>query len=324
MRPECIARLLKAAKFPAGESAPDETKYTTWRMQADLICQGRFAELREWQLSELKSGSVRPVVEDRSVVEEDVPFYVSAKYALLLSLALLLLALVARHFINVNGKCGPTIEIFTETVVQQEPLTLDADELFEYKQPDIRKELRSKIKSSLINFFKNYHDITINRIEAHTDPIGRTDENKKLAEGRAHAIQSLLSEVVNDGAIHDKLKGEFSPKIDGPGPGTEDADYKIWDECFEEDYIGTPGNLIKSDERPLQDLNDGTRSWCSKSPAHIESGPYPACASIKLPRGNAERTARIADHFRDIVGCLAPMRHVVVNYQAVHDVGATQ
>jgi outer membrane protein OmpA-like peptidoglycan-associated protein len=290
-------------------------------MQADLICQGRFTELREWQLSELQRLSVRTTVDDPGIAERSVHFLASTKYPIAMSIALLLLALVSHYYIERSGKCGPEIVFIEPPTPPPAVLTLNADELFAYDKSDIRPELRQKIKSDLIAFFKDYHDITFNSIKAHTDPIHTVDYNRSLAAARAQEVRGLLSEVANDKTIHDKLKDGFSPTMGGGGPGNDTADHDIWNACFDEYYIGNAKHPIRSGERPLQDLKDGTRTLCSKSGPVGEGGTYPACQHDSLPRAKAtaEQTARTADNFRAMVECLAPMRHVVVTYEAVHN-----
>jgi hypothetical protein len=100
---------------------------------------------------------------------------------------------------------------------------------------------------------------------------------------------------------------------DGPSKG----DHAIWRACFEEYFLRV------TNDRPLVDLdpsdNPEGRVPCSRADVNTGSdGRFPACARLMLP----ERKEKVppgyplaADRLREMTACLAPMRHVLIEFK---------
>jgi len=326
MRPECVERLLNKAPFPAGESVPTHTMYSTWPMQADLICKGEFSTLREWQFGRLDSrpadsGDTTPPGDKKSWTWSD-----SDRRVLLLTLVLLAISFLFQYF--ARNRCASNVK--EKVVVKcidckaRQPLKLSADQLFEYDKPDIRPAHRAIVKAQLIDYFKDYNDITITGISAHTDPIGTDEHNRWLADQRAKEVVKIFQEVAAQESVHKHFKPETTISNDvirneeSPlGPGRED--YPIWRECFTTYFVGSTARILDED-RALTDLPGQGRTPCSMATSEVgkDDGKYPACARKPLPRpgDTAKHTAFIGRQFTEIVECLAPMRHVLVGFTA--------
>jgi outer membrane protein OmpA-like peptidoglycan-associated protein len=312
---DCIARLLEKGTFPPGESAPDETKYSTWPLQAKLICQGKFAELREWQSARLRETRKRDINNSPPAGERLWSMSRLDRCLLFLALGLLLLALLSRYFAIEQHWCSAGTP--GTPPVRAVVLKLSSDQLFEYDKSAITGAHRDIISTQLVNYFRHFQEVKINSISAHTDPIGTNEKNRSLARDRANAVLGLLLKDVASGGINISTSDDFKKNLDSDwGPGRED--YPIWRQCFQSYYIGIP-NRIPPADRPLLNLPDQGRILCSM--ATIETGAndglYPACRRIPvLPNGSAKHTAEVAEGFRQMAECLAPMRHVTIQFTA--------
>jgi outer membrane protein OmpA-like peptidoglycan-associated protein len=326
MRKECIARFLKGATFLPGETAPEEAQYATWPMQADLICQGKFESLLTWQRAELRKESSAATGDDRSANDNAKQWSNTDTYAALAVAGLLVVALISFYLAKTHhwcGSCAPPICPPTTPSPIPHELRLSSDLLFEFNGSKIEGEHRAYAVRLLKNAFKDFAKVEFTGISAHTDPIGTLEHNKELSTDRAESVRSLLEDVVKDPERPKSLADSIDPKLIKPDEGAvaEDDDRQIWRECFAEYYLGNQFPIAKFD-KPLLDLPTTklTADQLACSQASIDTGtkdPYPGCARLDHPIGNAQHTYEVSERFRQIVECLAPMRHVLIRFRAL-------
>lgn len=335
MRKECIAKFLKNAHFPPHEIPPDETQYSTWPMQADLICQGKFASLREWQSAELVKravGAEEPTAEHKSRTRRSP----DDMFLLLVFIGLLIAATLCGYMASTHHWCGtcvahpcppPPICSTCPDSTRDIELTVSSDVLFDFKEAKIQGDARRKRAIELLsNAFKDFERVNFYGVSAHTDPIGTISSNKNLAYKRAQDILSLLDLVNKDPArktplTDQKLDENLIDSRLGLGADADTEDRQIWRECFSEYYLGKE-KPISAFDKPLLDLppDSLTTDQLSCSKASIDTGandPYPGCARPQGPIGNARHTYEVGERFRQIVECLAPMRHVLIKFRVL-------
>jgi outer membrane protein OmpA-like peptidoglycan-associated protein len=327
MRKECIARFLKDATFLPGEAPPEETQYATWPMQADLICQGKFESLREWQRAEMSKGPNAAEGAERSFHDGRTQWSRTDTYSLIAIGGLLLAALLSFYLAKTHDWCGTYVPPITCPPPPPPPtvheLRLSSDVLFGFNEPTIRGDAHRAYAVKLLkDAFKDFAKVEFTGVSAHTDPIGSLEENRRLANQRAQDVRGLLQVVIND---PERPKSLADQKIDetlitaDEGAVTEDR--SIWRACWGKYYLGNESPIPKLD-KPLLDLPPAllTAHQLSCSKASIDTGttdPYPGCARLDHAIGNAQHTYEVGERFRQIVECLAPMRHVLIRFRAL-------
>jgi hypothetical protein len=340
MTAKCIAVRLAGASFPPGESPPPRERFGTWPEQARLLCAGELEQLRVWQqelVRELGGPSpavVAPAPSDAGEAER--PRYPLRWLALMLLLLLgSLLAFVAARQLD---QCwcppqplddGPPVRPVPVTPTPTPcptptpagtptgtTLSMSTDLLFDFNRREPYSDLHlGKMQAALAELFGQFEGIEIKSIQAHTDPIGGTTENKALGDARARFIRDLVERVRLDPQHAGRFKGTPLPDP-VPSDGPSHGDSTIWEECFERYYRANP-------DKPLVDLrrqsNQDGRPLCSQATA--VTGPdvaFPACARLPTlpPRGMSTAAyARSAENFRELAACLAPMRHVLIRIE---------
>ena len=318
MTAEGIGRRLERFPFPPLEARPTADRYATWPDQARLLCAGKLDELkalREKLVDELgPPGDPSPPASAR---EDDNDSAAAARFGWLFWLVLafgallLLAALLAGWIASRSPVCGCS----KDPGPGIETVNLSADLLFDFKMSQPRSDVhRAKIVSDLRGLFHDFHGIRIVAVAAHTDPIGGTQDNQALGRARAATIRHLIADLIN----HKERDGQFAgdplpPDQVTDGPGRDDAPF--WRTCFTQYQLNVP-----KAQRPLVDLrpskNTDHRVPCSQAGAS-DPYPYAACARPDVPnprqrpgRGYAQR----AENLRELTACLAPMRHVQIQF----------
>lgn len=300
---------LARASFPADESPPISDQYATWPEQARLLCAGELVQLRALQLELAKQlgepVEANPEVRDERRFERDRP-----DLLWLLLMALLLLASLASYIAASRSQacdCEAPPPITRPPRARVTILPMSTDFLFDFNLRDSYSRVHEqRTLQALSVLFNQFDGITIKSIEAHTDPIGKTETNKKLANDRAQFIHDLVARVIADSKFRDRFKpGELPPPEPSDGPSSNDR--AIWEECFNKFYRAVP-------DKPLSNLSDGSRPACSQPIAVTgEKVLYPACSRLTRTRSmSAAAYARSAENFRKLTACLAPMRHVLI------------
>ena len=321
---DCIAQLLAKADF-VDERLPSKDEYRSWPKQAEMLCAGEFAKLREWQREQ--SGPNDSYVDGSSALPH--PLLLTACFLALLALALLIASL-ALGWCRSCPVCDtvptvqtvptvPTVPVVTSTprVVEEEIAT---DLLFEFNRAEPYSDHHAnELDEQLVELFRPYGRITVQRIVAHTDPVGGDALNTELARRRGEYIRQRISALARD----DRLAGRFlSPEIPADAvvaQGASTEDHRFWQACFTDYYLSRP------QARPLEDLRPSLaqgRPSCSASNALSGSrdhGPYPGCRRLLSQDAgsvSAQRFFPRLENFRELSACLAPMRHVLVRFQA--------
>lgn len=321
MTAEAIGRRLDRFPFPAEEPRPSADRYATWPGQAALLCAGKLDELEALQETLVdKWGAPSALLPSAPNKDEDgaaAPGLGRLFWQLLALGALLLLAaLLAGWIASRSAACDCDVPPVPGDGPTVETANLSADLLFDYKMSQPRSDAhRAKIVADLRGLFHEFDGIRIVGVAAHTDPIGSTKDNRTLGQARASTIRGLIAGII----AQPEREGQFAPDPMPPdqapdGPGREDAPY--WKTCFTQYQLNIPKL-----ERPLINLNPlkntDNRVSCSNASADVV---YPACARPDVPkfgqrlgRGYAQR----AENLRELTGCLAPMRHVLIRFSYV-------
>lgn len=101
--------------------------------------------------------------------------------------------------------------------MEGDTVTLLSDVFFETNKWDINPKMRAELK--ILGDFLRSNSFKI-ELSGHTDKIGNPDENKKLSERRAEAVQQLLIDVgVPAERISAKGYGETQPICNDDSPG---------------------------------------------------------------------------------------------------------
>ena len=330
MRPECIGRLLDRFSFPSWEERPSPAMYSTWSEQARLLCSGRKDLLAEYQ-AKLKAthgdpgaerarecGTGQNVGGDNAGSVGNQTLRYAVALATLLVLLAILTSLIAR---NLDAcRCTPII-LEGQTVYVPVPngiktANLSADLIFDFNMWEPRSPVhRDKLQADLRSLLREFDGIRVRAVVAHTDPIGSTVDNRLLGQRRAASIRQLLAEIVQNPERPGKqfAADPLPPDQATDGPSGDDTDAAFWRACFDQYYLRVPVAY-----RPLVDLarkkNSDNRVPCSQAGT---GDTYPACARPAVPgpgirpsRGYAQR----AEALRELTACIAPMRHVLIQF----------
>ena len=327
MTPEAIGRRLTRFRFPPQEALPSAAQYATWPDQARLLCAGKLDDLkglREKLTKELGPPNqvLSPVPareDDREVVAVRRPggfFWLALALGALLLLAALLAGWIAGH--SSACACKPTVIDRSVTITPTvTTASLSTDLVFDFKMSQPRPGAHTdKLVSDLRQLFQSFGGIRITGVSAHTDPIGGTTDNQVLAKARATAIGGLIVGIIAQPDRPGQFVSDKVPIEQADGPGQVPADARFWDFCFTKYYL----NVHEAQQQPLVDLrpskNTDHRVPCSQV-SKAGGYPYPACAVPDVPgpghrpqRGYAQR----AENLRELTTCLAPMRHVLINF----------
>lgn len=335
MSVESIERRLNRAKFSDSDRRPTPEQYASWPEQARLLCAGSRDELEALQRSlKEKFGLPVPEAKPEAPLDRDPAERRALARLIALTLAFLFLSLlswwIAAPCKNIAApyKCpdppvvttvppvkGPTIVLVVSMV------ELSSDLVFDYNTYEpISPAHRDKLKTQLAKLFSQFYDIQIISIQGHTDPIGATADNQLLGERRAQFIGKLIKEIMD---AHVR-KGQFSDlkvPVKTTGNGPHGSDFAIWSACFREFNL-RPQEDQRS--RPLVNLppkKKDNRVQCDEADADTgaNGAPYPACARAPIPKpGSAlnRNYAYRAERVREMIACLAPMRHVEINFKS--------
>lgn len=314
MSTAAIMRRLAWAELPEGESVPSRAQIETWPKQARLICAGSWEQLRVYQ-EELIAKGEAPVLRayarfNPATVRAGAYDFLLALFVVLLLLGLLTWVL-SRHFGWCDGPEPGCEVVSTLPDPGTSTLTLSTDTLFDYNRAKpISDEHEARLAASIGAYMSQFGGVRILRISAHTDPIGGAAKNRELAVARAAYVEGMLQRLAQSPKFGPIFKANAPPATvaNSEGPGAEDAD--IWRACASRFQYGP-----EKADRPLVDLsavlNTDQRPLCSKSgPDSGTGGRYPACAR---PDGPFKPVA--AENFRELTACLAPMRHVLVEFE---------
>lgn len=216
-------------------------------------------------------------------------------------------------------------------ITEEEPVVLVRDKkevstdlIFDYNQDQsYSDEHKRKMDRQLADLFGDYDEIEIIRIVAHTDPVGSTERNLGLARRRGDFIRDSLARVAQSPQLKSKFQKDVAPVgiVYPHGPSGEDSPY--WRACYARFYSADPA------KRPLEQLDRalvGNRPACSAaSPDMGKDGIYPACRGLRpsdAGRMSGPRFWQRMENFREMAACLAPMRHVVVQFNRARIVSA--
>jgi len=322
MSDENIERRLKRGRFTDKDPMPTPERYGSWRQQATLLCAGRYAELAQLQRDLIAKYGAPPVPPQALPVAPaparqergDLPRFLA------LMLAFLLLALVAYV---VAGRCKPppapvcpekqTCPVVPVPTVST--IELSSDMLFDYnKDRPISDAHERNAKAQLRDLLAQHEHIEILSIEGHTDPIGSTSFNRSLGARRAAYVGTLLAALM-PGHAGGKAPQELASAA-GSGPNRDD--FEIWRACYAAYF--QPG-VAKQGWRPLDNLpaslNDG-RIPCRQATLETgrEDGRYPACRRAPSDGTAPKDYAQRAERLRELIACLAPMRHVKIRFRS--------
>lgn len=332
MTPECIGELLERSPVDDPFARPSREKYSTWPIQANLWCAGDLDGLRDYQSKLI--ASVGP--DDSAPTEPAPPPSRSGPrrrgphWLLLCALTLALLALLLSAVAGLSWRCCERSgSVPNPPVVGGEiekryvgAYRLQMDTLFEfnsYRETTDEHFVRSK--AYLSRYLDSFEGIRIESVNAHADPIGETRANQALAVQRAAFLRDMIRQVADES----RRPGQFASTVlpaPAESPGPAPADREIWRACYDKFYLHS---LFQDGLTPLEDLSASKREGrpaCSQGTA-IGAAGYAACARIAVPKPGARVPAGYAtraERFREMAGCLAPMRYayVVFSFTGLH------
>ena len=322
MSPPCIARLLYS-RLPDAHR-PTNNQIATWPIQADLICRGRYEELRIYQ------GTFN---EDHGPDETPAPPPDSRHQRQLLiswiGLLLIILSLILFYLAKNLGWCSSPVVCATACPPPipshvEQTVTLNANWIFQYNTAfEYTPAHKATLDVALNEVFKGRRDIKISRIVAHNDPIGSDAFNRNLATARGEYVWQAIEALAQTPAMRGRfLLQKTAPVVLGTDNAVSgsDEDSRYWKACYERFYTSD------SRSRPFEELDKklaGTRPPCSAGAAitsHDGTIFYPACRA-PVPNDVRRTVPRVVfqklDRFQDLTACLAPMRHVLITFTSV-------
>lgn len=316
MHPGRIWAMLATAQEANETDHPSRTLVDTWPQQAAMLWAGDIQGLQTWQRAWLARMTTPP---SAPPPQAGTPYPMHERVRLRkwrngwLLAALLLLMLSLLSFLSVGANCAGKHD--TPCSAQ---LILSTDMLFGYNESSPQGHAAmAKEYGRLYRLFGAFRKVELLALEGHTDPIGSTEENRRLGRDRTATVQRMITRLVAEPALSANFKSSFVPPVPADaGPHT--ADIGIWTHCFSEYHLA----LSNKDFAPLRNLrreaNPDNRPDCDTAIAALSpSGQFPACGS-PYDKTIAESSiiyALRADNFRKLTACLAPMRYVAIKFR---------
>ena len=318
-----IARRLFKRAFPAQEAYPLPWQYATWPKQAQLIFDCEFGALHEYQDSlreqerkKTETGSSPPQAGPSSTAS-DTATETNADWVSLALLAILALAtLIALLLASNNQWCAPA----ACPVALQPPskvrflIELPAEQLFDYKLGIIQPEAnRSKVKSDWKRIFSRYETIKVQRIVAKTDPIGGSSYNARLVKARQADVLAMLNE------IRTEVPGQSGPDSFVVEGATNDSttaieqfQNDIWSQCKRRYH----DELQEARLRPLVPCKDCASAVPPPATWNYGEHMLASYGVAARPAGwSLRNVVELMQNERYLVGCLAPMRRVILEIE---------
>jgi outer membrane protein OmpA-like peptidoglycan-associated protein len=320
MEPATIEQFFNRKPFDISETRPTSLQITTWPLQARLICDGKFDELRERQAEWIadpryEAGGDEVVDFDR---EETVASFPSkADFIWLALLAALIATSIGTYLISKRLGCPITEIVEVEVPVpypypvigypnNSDPRKFEllSDQLFVYGEARLPNAQKARALSSIQHYFSNFDDVIISRIEGFTDPIGTLCSNEKLATERARSIETLLKEYQDTHPNSIKLADDL--KVGGSGPSSSQEDVEMWSTC-----AAAPELSQRIGGRtPFQ--ASGACASANQALTKIYRDPITPTDLTDLRRVPEVAAMSRAQH--QLMSCVSPMRRVTISF----------
>lgn len=321
MEPVTIEKYLDRKPFENPETKPTRLQIETWPLQARLICDGKFDELRERQAGWIADPLYETGDDEISDLdyEQSAPPFPSKVDLIWLALILALTAVsIASYVISRSLGCPVKVVEIEEVEVpvffpvieyrdKFEPRKLDllSDQLFAYREAELLPAQRGRALSSIDNYFSNFDDVSISRIEGFTDPIGTLCSNADLAAKRAVSVKKLLDEYGKNHPGTISFTADLQVRGSGPNPGQEDVE--MWKACAAAPELAQrPGGLPP--------FKQSSRACAPPNPAlsQIYRDALTPTALTDLRRVSEAAAMSRAQH--QLTNCVSPMRRVTISF----------
>lgn len=315
MNPERLHKLLAGVLEADPKDIPAPALVDTWPQQAAMLAADDYHGLREWQRAwrqthHLPPPGPEPALPPSPPARRHKATDGRAAAWLIAALVLLLLSLLL--YLTLGGRCG---HAGVPRCASQAVLATDM--LFGYNENAPQSnEGMGKEYGRLYQLFGALHGVELVALEAHTDPIGATEENRQLGRDRVTTVRHMLTRLVVEPGLKTRFRSPVIPPVPrDAGPHSNDAG--IWKYCFTRFHLKVADREFAPLRNLRPELNPDNRPQCDDvSSAMPPGGKYPACGSPyekTIAETDAIYSIR-AENFRKLTSCLAPMRYVTIHF----------